>query len=511
MIKLGVEANLFVCNSLVDMYFKFGRPDVARWVFDEMRVRDVVSYNTVLSGYAGCGRVSDAREVFDSMGERSVVSWSAMIAGYTKAGDVDAARELFERMTERNVVCWNAMIAGYAQNERFGEAIGVFRRMLEDGSVQPNEVTLVSVLSACANLGALDLGKWIDRYIGRKTMHLGLFLGNALSDMYAKCGCIAEASKVFDQMSERDVISWSIIVTGTAMHGQWKEAIAAFHQMLSQGVQPNDITFMGILSACTHAGLVDEGLQYFDRMSRVFAIDPKVEHYGCVVDLLSRAGRLDEAEDMISSMRVPPNAIVWGALLGGCRIYGDVDRGTRVAHKILHLDPGHSGSYVYLANVYASTGKLEEAAKYRLWMRDKGVVKTPGCSWIEVDNAVCEFFMGDRSHPRSDEIYAKISLLGSRMKLAGYVPNTSVVCQSIDEEEKENALAMHSEKLAVAFGLISTEEGATIRVVKNLRVCNDCHDYMKFVSKMVEREIVLRDRNRFHHFKDGLCSCKDYW
>ncbi|XP_020276412.1 pentatricopeptide repeat-containing protein ELI1, chloroplastic-like [Asparagus officinalis] len=493
------------------MYFKLGRQSVARKLFDEMPIRDVVSYNTLIAGYSSCGQAGIAREVFDSMSERSFVSWSAMIAGYSKSGDLDAARELFERMPERNVVCWNAMIAGYAQNERFSEAVKIFRRMLQVEGMKPNEVTLVSVLSACANLGALGLGKWIHRYVERASTRLGLFLGNALSDMYSKCGCIAEARKVFDEMPERDVISWSIIVTGTAMHGLWNEAIACFHEMLQQGTKPNDITFMGILSACTHAGLVDDGLEYFDRMSREFGIDPKVEHYGCVVDLLSRAGRLDEAENLISSMRVSPNAIVWGALLGGCRIYGDVDRGERAAHRILQLDPDHSGSHIYLANAYASVGKLEEAAKYRVWMREKQVVKTPGCSWIEIDNAVYEFLMGDRSHPQSGKIYAMIRSLAPRMKLAGYVPNTSLVCQSIDEEEKENALAMHSEKLAVAFGLVSTEEGATIRVVKNLRVCKDCHDYMKVMSQVVAREIVLRDRNRFHHFKDGVCSCKDYW
>lgn len=408
-------------NSLVDMYFKFGRQDVARRVFVEMRVRDVVSYNTLIAGYSSCGEVGIAREVFDRMEERSFVSWSAMIAGHAKAGDVGAARELFDQMPERNAVCWNAMIAGYAQNEKFAEAIEMFRRMLEVKGMQPNEFTLVSVLSACAHLGALDLGKWIDRYIARRAMRLGLFLGNALSDMYAKCGCIADARRVFDRMVERDVISWSIIVTGTAMHGLWEEAIDSFHEMLRQGIKPNDITFMGILSACTHAGLVDEGLEYFNRMSGEFGIDPKVEHYGCVVDLLSRAGRLDEAEDLISSMRVPPNAIVWAALLGGCRIHGDVERGKRVAHQVLQLDPGHSGSYLYLANVCLSTGKLEEAAKYRLKMREKRAAKAPGCSWTEVDNAVHEFFMGDRSHPQSDKIYSMINELGSGMKLAGCV------------------------------------------------------------------------------------------
>ncbi|XP_038981069.1 pentatricopeptide repeat-containing protein At3g62890-like [Phoenix dactylifera] len=510
-LKRGLDANLFVRNSLVDMYFKFGCPAVARRLFDGMPVRDVVSWNTLISGYSSCGDITAAREVFDRMPERSMVSWSAMIAGHARSGDVATARELFDQMPERNVVCWNAMIAGCAQNEKFLDSIELFRKMLQSGCALPNDVTLVSVLSACAHLGALDLGMWIDGFIKRRSMELSLFLGNALSDMYAKCGCIGEARRVFERMKERDVISWSIIICGSAMHGHAEEAISGFHEMLQRGIKPNDITFMGILSACTHAGLVDDGLKYFNRMSYEFGIDPKVEHYGCVVDLLSRAGRLDEAENLINSMQVPPNVIVWGALLGGCRIYGDICRGERVVHHILELDPGHSGSYVYLAHVYSSIGRLEDAARCRLRMREKQVAKMPGCSWIEVDSTVHEFFMGDRSHPQSEKIYSMIGALSLRMKLAGYVPDTTVVSQSIDEEEKEDALSMHSEKLAVAFGLISTKEGATIRVVKNLRVCNDCHEAMKFISKIVAREIVLRDRSRFHHFSEGKCSCKDYW
>lgn len=509
--KRGFDSNLFVRNSLVDMYFKFGLPNVARLLFDEMTVRDIVSWNTLVAGYCSCGDVRAARGVFDQMEEKNFVSWSTMIAGYARSGDLVVARELFDGMPERNVVCWNAMIAGYSQNEKFSEAIELFRQMLRFGGVAPNDVSLVSVLSACAHLGALDLGRWIDGFIKRRAMELSLFVGNALSDMYAKCGCIADARQVFDRMRERDVISWSILISGLAMHGHADGAISAFNEMLEHEVKPNDITFMGVLSACTHAGLVDKGLEFFHLMKDKFAIVPKVEHYGCVVDLLSRAGRLDEAENLISSMEVTPNVIVWGALLGGCRIYKDIARGERVVSHILELDPDHSGSYVYLANVYASLGRLDDAASCRLKMRDNQVVKTPGCSWIEVNNRVYEFFMGDRYHPESDRIYAFIRELGMKMKLAGYVPDTSLVSQNIDEEEKENVLSLHSEKLAVAFGIISTEEGAMIRVVKNLRVCNDCHVAMKFISKIVSREIVLRDRSRFHHFKEGKCSCKDYW
>ncbi|XP_043689915.1 pentatricopeptide repeat-containing protein At1g08070, chloroplastic-like [Telopea speciosissima] len=510
-IKTALNSNIFVQNSLIGMYFKFGNLDIAQLLFDEMLIRDVVSWNTLVSGYSLCGNVELARWVFDKMPIKNLVSWSAMIAGYTRLGNLEGARQLFDVMPERNVVSWNAMIAGYAQNEKYSNAINLFHEMQKTGSVRPNDVTLISVLSACAHLGAFDLGKWIDHFISRTGMELSLFLGNALVDMYAKCGFIAEARRIFDKMQERDVISWSIIISGLAMHGHAEEAFDYFFEMLECGVKPNEVTFMGLLSACTHAGLVDKGLKYFNMMDHKYGITPKIEHYGCVVDLLSRAGRLVEAEDLINSMPIEANVIVWGALLGGCRIYKDIELGERVVQRILELDSEHSGSYVYLANVYASVGRLDDAAKCRLNMRENKVIKTPGCSWIEVHNTVHEFFMGDRSHPLADKIYATISELVFRMKLAGYKPKTDLVVHSVDEEEKEDALSTHSEKLAIAFGLISTSKGTTIRVVKNLRICNDCHEATKFISRIVEREIIVRDRSRFHHFKDGKCSCNDYW
>lgn len=495
----------------MDMYFKFGFPKVAKRLFDEMPVRDVVSWNTLVTGYCLSGDVGEARWVFDQMEEKSLVTWSAMISGYTKSGDLVSAREIFDRMYDRNVVSWNAMIAGYTQNEKYKEAIELFRQMLRVCDFGPNDVTFVNALSACAHVGALDLGKWIDSYIRRKGMELSLFLGNALADMFSKCGCLTDARRVFDEMYTRDVITWSIIISGLANHGRANEAFECFYDMLDCGIKPNEITFMGVLSACTHAGLVDEGLKYFYQIDGVYGISPTIEHYGCVVDLLSRAGRLTEAESLINSMPMKPNVIVWGALLGGCRTYKDVERGERVVENILKIDSGHSGSYVYLSNVYASMGRLDDAAWCRLKMRENGVMKTPGYSWIEINHRVHEFLMGDRSHPQSDRIYSMIAELEWRMKLAGYKPNTNVVVHNVDEEEKQDVLSMHSEKLAIAFGIISTGEGETIRVMKNLRVCSDCHEATKIISKIVGREIIVRDRSRFHHFKDGRCSCNDYW
>lgn len=509
--KYGCESNLFVRNSLIDLYFKTGYFGIAQKLFDEMDMRDVVSWNTLVSGYFLSGNVDKARSVFDSMGEKTLVSWSTMIRGYARVGNLEEARRLFEEMPKRNIVSWNVIISGYAQNEKYPDAIELFRRMQEEGDLVPNCVTLVSVLSACAHLGALDLGKWIDRFIRRKRMELSIFLGNALADMYAKCGCIVEARKVFNEMPERDAISWTIIITGLAMNGHADKAFDCFSEMIDNGEKPNDFTFMGLLTACTHAGLVDKGLEYFGIMYNVYGITPKIEHYGCMVDIFSRVGHLDKAEQFINSMPMPPNVVVWGALLGGCQIYKDSERGEKVVYKILELEPDHSGSHVYLANLYASMGRLDDAAKCRLKMRDNGVMKTPGCSWIEIDNTVHQFLMGDLSHPQSEKIYSMIRELRWKMKLAGYKPKTELVVHNVDEEEKEDALFVHSEKLAIAYGLISTSEGTSIRIVKNLRVCSDCHDATKIISKIVDREIIVRDRSRFHHFKDGRCSCNDFW
>ncbi|XP_028769925.1 pentatricopeptide repeat-containing protein At5g48910-like [Neltuma alba] len=510
--KYGCESNLFVRNSLVDLYFKVGRLGIAQVLFDKMIYRDIVSWNTLLSGYCLSGNINQARWIFDGMGEKTMVSWSTMISGYAKMGKLYEARQLFDKMPERNVVSWNAMISGYAQNEKYSDAIELFHQMQQQSNLVPNDVTLVSVLSACAQLGALDLGKWIDRFIKRNKIKLSLFLGNSLADMYAKCGCIGDARHVFDSMQEKDVTSWTIIITGLAMHGHANEAFICFREMIENGLRPSDITFMGLLTACTHAGLVDEGLDYFHMMDQVYGIAPKIEHYGCVVDLLSRTGRLEKAESLVISMPIEPNVLVWGALLGGCRKYRDAERGVRVAQRILELAPDHSGSYVYLANIYASKGRLDDAAKCRLRMRDKGVIKTPGCSWIEVDNTVHEFFMGDLiSHPQSEKIDLMIRELRWKLKQGGYKPRTDLVVHNVDEEEKEDALSIHSERLAIAFGLISTSPGTTIRIVKNLRVCDDCHDAIKMISQLVRREIIVRDRSRFHHFRKGTCSCDDFW
>eukprot|EP01018_Ginkgo_biloba_P013188 Gb_32449 [translate_table: standard] len=306
--------------------------------------------------------------------------------------------------------------------------------------------------------------------------------------------------------------------------GRLKEALHILHVMdqladnsaYQTGIPPNHFTFASVLPACAkltslEQGLVEEGYQYFYRMNQHYHITPVMEHYVCMVDLLGRAGRLDEALEFINKMPIKPNATVWKSLLAACRIHTNIEVGEFVAECLIELDPKNAGPYVLLSNIYATVGRWDDSEKVRRMMKDRRVKKMPGCSWIEVNKQMHTFVVGDRSHPQTQKIYAKLESLYSQMKSAGYVPDTRFVLHDVEEEQKEQIIFHHSEKLAIAFGLINTSPNTTIRVIKNLRVCSDCHSAAKFISKIVAQEIVLRDANRYHHFKDGWCSCGDYW
>lgn len=393
------------------------------------------------------------------------------------------------------------------------EALDLFHKMLQVGP-KPNEYTLVSALSACSNLVALDQGRWIHVYIGRGEIKMNDRLLASLIDMYAKCGEIESASSVFhEHNAKRKVWPWNAMIGGFAMHGKPNEAINVFEQMKVEKVSPNKVTFIALLNACSHGYMVEEGKLYFKLMVSDYGITPEIEHYGCMVDLLSRAGLLKEAECMISSMPMTPDVAIWGALLNACRIYKDMERGYRIGRIIKEIDPNHMGCHVLLGNVYSTSGRWNEARM----LREKNEMssdrkKIPGCSSIELKGIFHEFLVGDRSHPQSKEIYSFLDEMTSKLKIAGYVPEFGELLFDIDDEEdKETALSVHSEKLTIAFGLMNTAPGTPIRIVKNLRVCGECHQATKFISKVYDRVIIVRDRTRYHHFKDGICSCKDYW
>eukprot|EP01018_Ginkgo_biloba_P038127 Gb_19299 [translate_table: standard] len=548
-IRIGFESSVFVGSALVDMYAKCGNIENARHVFDKMSERDVVSWNTIIAGYAQSGHCDDALRLFHQMElegvkpdsftiasvlpacghltdlqqgkeihdyitrngfESHIIVGNALIDMYTKCGSTDSARHVFDNMSDRDVVSWTTIIAGYVQEGHCYKALELFHQMQLAG-VKPDSVIVTSVLPACARLAVLQQGKEIHEYIVRNGFDSDIVVGNALIDMYAKCGSIEDAHQQFDKMYARDVVSWNAIIVGYGINGYAEGALKLFHQMQQEGMKPNDITFVGVLSACSHAGLLSEGRQYFDLMSRDYHIPPSVDHYNCMVDLLGRAGHLHEAHDFIQKMPVEPDAGVWGALLGACRIHRNLKLGELVAERLLELEPKHPGYYVLLSNIYAASGRWDGVAKVRMKMKDMGLKKSPGCSWIDVKDKVHSFVVGENSHPQLEQLYAVLVDLAGRMREIGYVPDTNFALRDVEQEEKENILCGHSEKLAVAFGLINTCPRTTLRITKNLRVCGDCHTAIKFISKIVDREIIVRDANRFHHFQNGFCSCKDYW
>ncbi|KAG6498745.1 hypothetical protein ZIOFF_038467 [Zingiber officinale] len=466
--------------------------------------------NALIEMYQQCSDMEAAWRVFVEMPTRDVISWTALVVGFAKSGEVDRARELFDQMPQRDLVSWTAMINGYVAANKFKAALEVFRAM-QVAMVRPDAFTMVTVLTACAQLGALEVGEWIRTYMDRNQIKMDIAVGNALIDMYSKCGCVKNAVEVFDRMTCKDRFTWTAIISGLALNGHGEDAIYWFYKMVETDVRPDGVTYIGALTACAHAGLVDKGRQLFSSMITRHGIMPNVTHYGCLVDLLSRSGQLEEALETINNMPMKPNSAVWGALLAACRVHGNLEIAELAGKHLLRMDLPDSAAYLLLSNIYAKSNKFDEAHEMREAIRAKGIRKEPGCSSVEMNGEIHEFVAGDRSHPRSSEIYSKLEEMSKELNAAGYVADTSEIFVSMVEKEKANAINEHSERLAIAFGLISSESGATIRVAKNLRICVDCHNAMKFLSEIYKREIVVRDRKRFHRFINGLCSCNDYW
>lgn len=510
-VKLGFESDIFVLTALVEMYAKSGTVDMARRIFFGIEEPDTVSCNVLLAEYARIGEMGLARDLFDGMPKRDLVSWNTMIHGYASLGNVTEAKELFERMNDRDAISWSSMIGAYARSRQSNEAVRLFYEMQSIGIV-PDKITMVSVLSACGDIGALGMGRMAHQYLDRNRIEIDMKLGTSLINMYAKCGDIDSSLSVFDSMEDKDVFAWSAVIMGLANHGSGELAIKFFSKMTDEGITPNDITFIGVLSACSHNGLVDTGQRYFHSMNLVYGVAPKLEHYGCMVDMLARAGYVMEARQLIKSMPFEPDAVIWRALLGGCRIHKHDDEIVEEATiKLLQMEPSVDGNYLLLSNLHTQAKKWDEVASVWRTMRGLNVHKIPGSSSIEVKNTVHEFVAGDRMHPQSEQIYQMLDEMYDRLKNAGHKPLTSLISQDLEEREKEVMLAHHSEKLALAYGLLNTDHGSSIRIVKNLRVCEDCHLTFKLISLVYDRRIIVRDRNRFHHFYGGACSCKDYW
>ncbi|CAN8265600.1 unnamed protein product [Cochlearia groenlandica] len=516
------QRNCFSWNTIIRGFSESDERNalIAIALFREMMCDESVEPNrftfpSVLKACAKTGKIEEGKQIHGmalklGLGSDEFVM-SNLVRMYVMLGDCKAARVLFDKMRQRSVVSWNTMISGYSQNGLFRDAVELFSEMKKKGDFRPNYVTLVSVLPAISRLGSLELGEWLHSYADNSRIGIDDVLGSALIDMYSKCGIIEKAIHVFERLPRENVITWSAMINGFAIHGQASEATDCFCKMRQAGVQPSDVAYINLLTACSHAGLVEEGRKYFSQMVNVDGLEPRIEHYGCMVDLLGRSGLLEEAEQFILNMPIKPDDVIWKALLGACRMQGNVEMGKRVANILMDMVPHDSGAYVSLSNMYASQGNWSEVSEMRLRMKEMDIRKDPGCSWIDIDGVLHEFLVEDDSHPRAEEINSMLGEISDKLRLAGYRPITTQVLLNLEEEDKENALHYHSEKIAVAFGLISTSHGRPIRIVKNLRICEDCHASMKLISKVYKRKITVRDRKRFHHFQDGSCSCLDYW
>lgn len=549
LIKMDTDSDLFVTVGLIDMYAKCEMMDDAKRAYNLMPKRDMIAWNALISGYSQCGEDLEAVLLFAEMCRedivynqttlstvlRSVASLreidvcrqihtlsiksglhsdfyiiNSLLDTYGKCNHVVEASKIFEERAFEDLVAYTSMITAYSQDGDGEEALKLYLKM-RDADIKPDPFVCSSLLNACANLSAYEQGKQLHVHALKFGFMSDIFASNSLVNMYAKCGSIEDAGRAFSEIPKRGIVSWSAMIGGLAQHGHGKEALQLFSQMLDDGVPANHITLVSVLCACNHAGLVNEGKQYFEKMEQMFGFKPMQEHYACMIDLLGRAGRLNEAMELVKSMPFEVDGSIWGALLGAARIHKNIELGQKAAEMLLVIEPEKSGTHVLLANIYASAGMWENVAKVRKLMKENKVKKEPGMSWIEIKAKVYTFIVGDRSHSKSDEIYNKLDELSGLLSKAGYSPITEIDLHNVDQSEKEKLLYHHSEKLAVAFGLIATPPGSPIRVKKNLRVCVDCHTFFKFVCEIVSREIIIRDINRFHHFKNGSCSCGDYW
>ncbi|XP_051182263.1 pentatricopeptide repeat-containing protein At4g37170 [Lolium perenne] len=526
----------------------------ARALFDRMPHRDHFSWSAIVSAYSRHGQPLDALALYRRMqqepgnaaadneftassalaaataarcaragrelhchvarrgiGAGDAVMWSALADMYAKCGRVDDARRVFDGMPVRDVVSWTAMVERYFDARRGGEGFRLFLDMLRTGGVRPNGFTYAGVLRACAELAVESLGRQVHGRMSKSSIGNSCFAESALLHMYSKCGDMESVVRVFEGLTEADMVSWTAMISGYAQNGQPEEALRYFDKFLRSGIRPDHVMFVGVLSACAHAGLVDKGLEVFHLIKDEYCIAHTADHYACVIDLLSRSGQFDRAEEMINKMTIKPNKFLWASLLGGCRIHKNVHLARRAAEALFEIEPENPATYVTVANIYASVGLFDEVEGVRKIMKSKGITKMPASSWIEVGRRVHVFLVGDKSHPRAEEIYALLKKLYAKMREEGYVADTGFVLHDVEDEQKEHDIGYHSERLAVAFGLIASPEGAAVKVFKNLRICGDCHSAIKLISQIAQREIIVRDSNRFHHFKNGSCSCKDYW
>ncbi|KAG7614322.1 Pentatricopeptide repeat [Arabidopsis suecica] len=545
---LGLEvSNVFVGSALVDMYVKFGKTREAKLVLDRVEEKDVVLITALIVGYSQKGEDTEAVKAFQSMlvekvqpneytyasvliscgnlkdigngklihglmvksgFESALASQTSLLTMYLRCSLVDDSLRVFKCIEYPNQVSWTSLISGLVQNGREEMALIEFRKMMRD-SIKPNSFTLSSALRGCSNLAMFEEGRQIHGIVTKYGFDRDKYAGSGLIDLYGKCGCSDMARLVFDTLSEVDVISLNTMIYSYAQNGFGREALDLFERMINLGLQPNDVTVLSVLLACNNSRLVEEGCELFDsfRKDKIMLTN---DHYACMVDLLGRAGRLEEAE-MLTTEVINPDLVLWRTLLSACKVHKKVEMAERITRKILEIEPGDEGTLILMSNLYASTGKWNRVIEMKSKMKDMKLKKNPAMSWVEINKETHTFMAGDLfSHPNSEQILENLEELIKKSKDLGYVEDKSCVFQDMEETAKERSLHQHSEKLAIAFA-VWRNVGGSIRILKNLRVCVDCHSWIKIVSRVMKREIICRDSKRFHHFRDGSCSCGDYW
>lgn len=550
-LKLGLFCKSFCASNLVTTcaLSEWGSMDYACSIFKHIDDPDSFDFNTMIRGHIkhmnleqalftylemldsgiepdnftypavlkACARLSAVEQGMQIHGQifklgfvDDVFVQNSLINMYGKCGEIKHSCIVFEQMEDsrKTIASWSAVIAAYANIGMWSDCLRIFGEMNQIG-LRAEESILVNILCACTHLGALDLAMCTHGYLLRNLTGLNVIVGTSLIDLYMKCGFVDKGLFLFEKMSESNQMSYSVVISGLAIHGRAQEALKIFEQMIDQGIKPDDVIYVGVLSACNHAGLVEEGFKYFDKLRFEHEIQPTIRHYGCMIDLMGRAGMINEAIELIKSMPMEPNDVLWRSLLSACKIHQNVELGEFAAKNLFQLNHHNATDYILISNMYAKAQRWHDVSMTRTEMANRGLInQVPGYSLVEVKRKMYKFVSNDMTH---SQVYEMLHQMEWQLKFEGYSPDTSRVLLDVDEDEKRQRLSSHSQKLAIAFALIHTSHTSRIRIVRNVRMCSDCHTYTKLISTIYEREITVRDRNRFHHFKDGTCSCGDYW
>ncbi|XP_010060126.2 pentatricopeptide repeat-containing protein At5g04780, mitochondrial [Eucalyptus grandis] len=559
-VKYRIEQDASIGNALCSLYSKFGNLDYAVKTFRGITEKNVISWTAIISACSENGKAASGLSFFSEMLWENVepneftltcvlslcctvmslslgkqvhslsikrgyqlnlpVRNSAMYL-YLKCGLVDEAYKLFNEIESSSLVTWNAIIAGHVQIMDFASdnlsayqggtrALEIFLRMIHSG-LKPDLFTFSSVLTLCSKLVAQEQGEQIHAQTIKTGCLSDVVVGSALVNMYSKCGSIRRASKAFVEMSTRTLISWTTMITNFAIHGKTQQALQLFEDMRLVGVKPNQITFVGVLAACGHSLMVDEALNYFEMMQKEYRIKPVMDHFELLVDMFVMSGRIDEAFDLIKKMHYEPNEFIWSALITGARLHRNPELGLYAAERLIKLEPRDSETCIPLLKMYRAVERWIDMSNVEKLMRELQPVKLRDWSWICIKGKVYSFEPNEQFCPGNNmEMHMLLEDLLGRAKTLGYEFSGSSELK--DNEDANISSRIHqSEEFAIAFGLLNTPKAAPIQIIKNTSMCQNCHDFIKCLSILTARKIVIQDRKRLHKFVDGKCSCGDFW